>query len=334
MQNVQMILKKHNYELGRVLGKGSFGECFVIHSTFYRQDFACKVFSIEDEEKKESIKKSFQREVDALLQINHPNIIRIYDYFNEGDLCFLVLELCEGGSIDQKIKQKKKINLADLKRYARQIIAAMKVCHHQMISHLDIKPANLLLDIYDRIKVADFGLSQFKQKGEKTNIFNGSRVYMAPEIIAKQPYDPYKADVWSFGVTLYKMATGTLPFDGNSPSEIKSQLSVGIEYTTDNFDELTMKIVKKCLRFNAELRPTFDELGEMIEKDPTIPKTSLLNPHYQRGSLLNFNPLAKKTNGFMARAGSSILRPVVHTVKTKPKPKLQPLNILADLPDS
>ena len=279
-RTIAEILESHGYELGEMLGSGSFGVCYKVVSIAYNKLFACKIIEIpcfEDFDDQKMRMKIFETEVQTLSLISHINIVQIYDYFNEGDKFMMILEYCSS-SLSEYLKEKNHVNPNEIKSYAKQILTALNFCHQQHICHLDIKPANILFDDNKIVKVADFGLAQISKKGILTDVFSGSGLYKAPEIIGKQPYDPFKADVWSFGVTLYKMVTGEFPIVANSYPQIVAQLKSGIKYPENLFFPDILKVVKSCLVLDPKERPTFEELLKVIELKHSLSKPTLTKP--------------------------------------------------------
>jgi serine/threonine protein kinase len=190
------VLSKHGYASVTNLGKGGYGEVYVAHHEQTDQQYAVKVTQFN----------GLTQEIDALKSIWHPNIIYLYDVFVEKNVLFLVFEYCPGGPLSAKTPLPKR----EFFTVCAELIAAVNACHSQKLAHLDIKPSNILIDKYGRAKLADFGISQIIQDGVSQQ-FKGTPAFVAPEILRKAPYDPFKADIWSLGMTLYKLATGELP---------------------------------------------------------------------------------------------------------------------------
>ena len=214
-------LYQRGYDIIRSLGSGGFSTIFLTRSRQYNTSeslFAVKLIDICREDSTE-LPKAFEAEIKCLTSILHENVIKIFDHFTSKTLLYIVLEFCEGGAIDGRVRSSQ---LADL---SRQIVSALAHVHGLGIAHRDVKPSNILVDKYGRAKLADFGLSQlFTSPAELSHAFSGSLSYLAPEVLERRPYDPRRADMWSLGVTLYEMATGRLPFEGATASELLKEI--------------------------------------------------------------------------------------------------------------
>jgi serine/threonine protein kinase len=193
-------LHDHDYALLHLIGRGGNGEVYLARHCRTKEYYAVKVTGGTNR----------AQELQALQSIWHPHIVYLYEAFTVNDLLFLVFEYCPGGCLALKV-QGCPIPRSDLFPICRQLISAVKACHAQRLAHLDIKPGNVLIDKHGRVKLADFGLSQMIQ-GDLSGQFKGTPIYLPPEILQKRPYDPFKADIWSLGVTLYCLAVGQKPW--------------------------------------------------------------------------------------------------------------------------
>ncbi|OHT10614.1 hypothetical protein TRFO_20022 [Tritrichomonas foetus] len=226
--------------------------------------------------------ESFNSELNALIKIIHPNIISVFDHFvDEKNRClFLILEYCSNGTIEDMLKKSGVIRPPYLYSLCYQIVNALKFCEDLGLAHRDIKPSNVFIDKYGRVKLADFGLSfQMKsddQKGDNAicNRFTGSLPYMPPEILNLQPFDPFKADIWSLGVTFYYMAIGNIPFLGKNILQLKELVqSADFSLQQDchainsfnimnkNEEDIEfIKMIKNMLRVNPKERMSLDDI--------------------------------------------------------------------------
>jgi len=154
---------------------------------------------------------SFSAETEALRRLDHPHVIRLYDCFRDGINFVMILELCPGGNLMDEAGNGG-LSIPRLITVVPQIVDALMFCHANLVPHCDLKPQNILLDGFGRVKLADFGLSVIRDDWDRTLAFAGSPVFAAPEVLAKEPHSKFQADVWSFGVMLAVLATGRVPW--------------------------------------------------------------------------------------------------------------------------
>lgn len=270
MEEEKLILEEHGYHIIKEIGKGGHGTCYLVQSDKYKEDyFVCKSLSIE----KEKDKFTYMNEIETLVKVSHPNIVKLYDFFSYRSRYFLILEYCECGTIEDIIKTYGSVPKSELYNFTKQLISAMVYLHQHKIAHHDIKPANILIDKYGRIKLADFGLADFFKSNEKCVQFKCTVSYAAPEILLLEPYDPFKVDVWSFGVTLFRMCTGEFPFNVQSKAELIKAHGSGIYNIGLIKSKGLYKIIQKSLTFDARDRATFETL-QLISNNLEKPKIS------------------------------------------------------------
>lgn len=167
----------------------------------------------------DTLKQRFLREAKAIASLNHPHLLRVYDFGSYGDGLYLVMEYVDGGSItDLMTRRGGKLSIDESVRLARETASALEAVHRAGIVHRDIKPENLLVGTDGQLKVADFGLAhqQGSQTLSATGMILGSPAFMSPEQASGKPVDE-RSDVFSLGVTLYAMLTGGSPFSRTHP---------------------------------------------------------------------------------------------------------------------
>lgn len=250
INEARKVLYQHGYDDVKPIGDGGYSTIYKVRSRQYQEDFVVKLIDLTlDESPTKVMPTAFQTEIEALTHLDHPHVIRIFDHFSTNTLLYIILEYCPGGSLKDVITKNGYIPQQMLYEWCRQIIEALYFCHQHGIAHRDVKPSNILIDKYHRAKLADFGLAQLyhipvyssdksgngdtscqhaNRKHLFSNIFGGSLPYLAPEILSEKLYDPFKADVWSLGVTFYEMASGKLPWDppgGMSPETLLEMIN-------------------------------------------------------------------------------------------------------------
>ncbi|PWY90519.1 Pkinase-domain-containing protein [Aspergillus sclerotioniger CBS 115572] len=222
------------WQLGETLGKGASGRVRLAKHSVTGQIAAIKIVSkksaaitqsasIAGMDKKagrfggigpRQIPSGLEREVVIMKLIEHPNVINLYDVWeNRGEL-YLVLEFVEGGELFDYVSRNAPLREEEAVRIFRQIIAGLGYCHRFNICHRDLKPENILLDRQCNVKLADFGMAALQPTNRWLDTSCGSPHYAAPEVIEGKTYLGDKADIWSCGIILHALLTGFLPFDG------------------------------------------------------------------------------------------------------------------------
>ena len=226
-----------NYSKIQELGSGGFSKVFRVHNLLTKEVFACKELPI----KKIKDKEKFKNEINIMSKCDHPNIIKLIEIYEDNRYLDLVMEECRGGTLFDRLLKKMEdddetFTENEAAKIFKQIISAICYCHNQGIAHRDLKMENILF--LDKtpdspIKVIDFGLSESAQilpydlseiiSGKKNNnmIMTGSvgtPHYISPEVLQGQ-YNQ-KCDLWSAGVILYTMLSGSFPFDGDTNKDI------------------------------------------------------------------------------------------------------------------
>ena len=255
------------YEVVKLLGTGTFGKVAEVRNKISKQIFACKEIAIK---RIVDINK-LKTEIAIMIKADHPNIIKLYEIYQDNSHIDLIMEECKGGELFERIIR----NIEKHKNYSektaakifKQLISAIAYCHSQGICHRDLKPENILFLSEEEdspIKVIDFGLS--KIFGKYNNIINnemtsfvGTAYYVSPEVLQGK-YDE-KCDIWSAGVILYIMLNGEPPFNGSNDNEIYrciSQMKFSFpESKWKNISEDAKDLIKKMIcvperRFNAQ----------------------------------------------------------------------------------
>ena len=213
-----------NYDVIKQLGKGGYGKVYEVRNKTTKELRACKHLSKLD------IKnlQKFLKEIEILKKLDHPNIIKLYEVFESERSLYLIMEECKGGEIFDKIieriQNKQMYSERDAANIIQQVMSCIHYCHNHNICHRDLKPENLLYlnsgsERDNRIKVIDFGLSQYSNKLQ-TKV--GTAYYVSPEIL-KGNYTQL-CDIWSAGVILYILLSGDPPFNGENDSVIYSKI--------------------------------------------------------------------------------------------------------------
>ncbi|XP_053278159.1 serine/threonine-protein kinase ULK2 isoform X2 [Pleuronectes platessa] len=226
------------------------------------------------------------KEIKILKELQHENIVALYDVQETPNSVFLVMEYCNGGDLADYLQAKGTLREETLRVFLQQISAAMRILKNKGIIHRDLKPQNILLSYIGRkkstisgirIKIADFGFARYLQSNMMAATLCGSPMYMAPEVIMSQNYDA-KADLWSIGTVIYQCLVGKPPFQANSPQDLrmfyeknKSLQPIIPRETSPQLGDLLLGLLQR----NQKERMDFDTFFShpFLEPSPTIKKS-------------------------------------------------------------
>lgn len=245
-----------NYKLIRTIGKGNFAKVKLAkHMTTGRQ-VAIKVID-RMQLSPSGIQKLF-REVRIMKALDHPNIVKLFEVIETERYLYLVMEYASGGEIFDYLASNGRMKEKDARTKFRQMISAVHYCHQKFIIHRDLKAENLLLDQDMNIKIADFGFSNEYSFENKLDTFCGSPPYAAPELFQGRKYTGPEVDVWSLGVILYTLASGSLPFDGSNLKELRERVIKGKYRVPFYLSTDCESLLKKFLVVNPTKRITLE----------------------------------------------------------------------------
>jgi serine/threonine protein kinase len=246
------------YKYVRTLGSGAWSAVVEVANVATNERLACKVVSRTNLTESGEF-RLFEQELRDQQFLNHPNIVRIHDVVFKPDLVFVFLDLCAGGDLLTFLGDKSHLIPSLLKPMVSQILLALDYIHSRGITHRDIKPENILLTEDGNVKLGDFGLSDVESlpKVPKTS---GTMVYAAPEVLLHPESVTMKADIWSFGILLFAMFSGRLPWDDAEQDALYQQI------TTRDFKAVyllprdVIEVFEACTQFEPEARPTAAQL--------------------------------------------------------------------------
>ena len=209
------------YQIQGVLGKGAMGLVYDGLDPKLNRRVAIKTILTRalDEATARHYSMRFKREVRAVARLNHPNIVQVYDFGNEGDLAYIVMEYIKGKELKDHFEKKERFDLKTIFRLMTELLDALECAHEAGVIHRDIKPANLMIDAGGHAKLTDFGVARFTEpdgeqlEATRAGTIVGTPSYMSPEQIQGQTLDR-RTDIFSAGVVFYQLLTGQKPFEG------------------------------------------------------------------------------------------------------------------------
>lgn len=204
------------YEVRGTLGAGAMGTVYDALDRLIERRVAVKIVKRPppgDPEGEEAHAR-FRREAQAAGRLSHPNIVGVYDYGENAETAWIVMELVEGGSLKQRLDRQERFAVPEIVRLMDQVLAALAYSHGRGVVHRDIKPGNVMLTTDGTVKLADFGIARLENSSmTQVGTVIGTPSYMAPEQLRGETVDA-RADIWAAGVMLYQLLTGEKPFEG------------------------------------------------------------------------------------------------------------------------
>ncbi|KAF3565048.1 hypothetical protein DY000_02017786 [Brassica cretica] len=262
MENKPSVLTD-KYEVGRLLGQGTFAKVYYGRSVHTNQSVAIKMID-KDKVMKVGLMEQIKREISVMRIAKHPNVVELYEVMATKTRIYFVMEYCKGGELFNKVA-KGKLRDDVAWKYFHQLINAVDFCHSRQVYHRDIKPENLLLDDNENLKVSDFGLSALADCKRQDGLLHttcGTPAYVAPEVINRKGYDGTKADIWSCGVVLFVLLAGYLPFHDSNLMEMYRKIGKGDFKAPSWFAPEVRRLLCKMLDPNPETRITIAKIRE------------------------------------------------------------------------
>lgn len=248
------------YTIGKEIGEGSFGKIY--HGT-NRENGAVRAIKVVAKTRIHSA--NMYNEADLLKTLDHPHIITIYEVIESEETIGIVIELCEGGSLFERVISRMPLSEDRVALYMSQIVSGVAYCHNNSIVHRDLKLENILFEneSFDSpLKIIDFGVSSVIAKEEMLKAVIGSVYYIAPEVILGRYNE--KCDIWSCGVIMYILLCGKPPFAGKTSEEILRRICKGLYTFQDahwnGISNEAKALVKKMLTIHSSARPSAEEL--------------------------------------------------------------------------
>ncbi|XP_049863969.1 serine/threonine-protein kinase MARK2-like isoform X14 [Schistocerca gregaria] len=246
------------YKLLKTIGKGNFAKVKLAKHVPTGKEVAIKIID-KTQLNPGSLQKLF-REVRIMKMLDHPNIVKLFQVIETEKTLYLVMEYASGGEVFDYLVLHGRMKEKEARAKFRQIVSAVQYCHQKKIIHRDLKAENLLLDSEMNIKIADFGFSNEFTPGNKLDTFCGSPPYAAPELFQGKKYDGPEVDVWSLGVILYTLVSGSLPFDGSTLRELRERVLRGKYRIPFYMSTDCENLLKKFLVLNPAKRASLENI--------------------------------------------------------------------------
>ncbi|MBX7151067.1 protein kinase [bacterium] len=250
-----------HYKIIRKLGEGGMGSVFEAIDQSRKKTVALKVLREDLLESQDGIKR-FLKEVEIGRQVNHPNVVRIFNAGSNENMRYIAMEMIEGVTLKSRIREKEKIEISEAISYAKGILEGLKAIHEKNIVHRDLKSDNIMIQKDETIKIMDFGLarmnalSSIADRGQLV----GTLAYMSPEQTIGKSVD-FRTDIYSFGVVLYEMLFGELPFHGDN----EMSLIFSIHNDSPKYLESSTSLhalILRCIQREPSLR--YQSVDEII----------------------------------------------------------------------
>jgi serine/threonine protein kinase len=264
------------YTVRRVIGVGSNSVVVSAYDSLTAEEFAIKIISPLD------FSDSTKREISILQRISHAHIIHFRECFREGDLVFIVTELCQGGDLLWWVLDRQIESFVKLRRIFYEIVSAVQYLHDQGIAHNDLKLENIGMDSKGSVRILDFGYAK-DQVTAGDDQKAGTLMYAAPELLTEGEYDTQKADVWSLAIVLHAIMTGESPFDAGEDLALRDEILRGSVKCAEHTDRQAVELIQRMTRMDPTQRPTIDEIMEdpffdEVRDESTKQKEELIDP--------------------------------------------------------
>ncbi|DAA22814.1 TPA: serine/threonine-protein kinase MARK2-like [Bos taurus] len=263
-----------NYDILQTIGEGQFAKVKLARHVLTKEVVAIKV--IQKTNQSSSGLKEWNQEINSLKTVSHANIVKLLEVIDTEEALFIVMEYVSGGDLFTYLEAKGRLTEGEARGLFRQLVSALQHCHQRGVVHRDLKLGNLLLDANNNVKISDFGLSNQWHPGKKLDTFCGSPAYMAPELFLRMPYTGPEVDVWSLGVILYTMVTGSLPFRGQDFWELQQRVLRGQYHVPKSLSNEITDLLDRMLTLSPTNRGTLDDVWQhpwvnMGQEEPLPP---------------------------------------------------------------
>ncbi|KAJ9458880.1 CBL-interacting protein kinase 8 [Diplonema papillatum] len=255
MSALDSLVQLGNYEVGDVLGAGSFSQVRLGFDTEKERKVAIKIAPFTNMQR-----DLLSVEISLLMNLNHENMVTLLDIFRTSRCVYLVLEFCSGGELFTLIANSGSLEEKLARKYSQDLVTGLCYLHSMSVCHRDLKPENLLL-CNDVLKIADFGFATWQSEGARCVEALGTPEYKAPEVVPIRSYDGFSADMWSCGVVLFTMVQGMVPFDGRGDDRaLLNEIAKGLPPFRGAPPQGAVDVITMLVVHNPTKRPTAHQL--------------------------------------------------------------------------
>ena len=258
-ENKQREVMIGDYIVKHTIGKGTFSRVKLGINKYTGEKVAIKILDKLKIVEKEDLERII-REMRMLSELDNEHVIKVYQIYEDDNHYLIIMEYCEGGELFNYIVEKQRLSENETAFFYYQIIKGVEYIHSKGIAHRDLKPENLLLDKDKKIKIIDFGLSNYFDGIQKLETPCGSPCYASPEMVGGNKYNGFFIDVWATGIILFAMLCGYLPFeDDNNDILFKQILNGKINYPS-YLSEISKDLLNKIIETEPEKRIKIEEI--------------------------------------------------------------------------
>ncbi|MFS7931369.1 putative protein kinase CAMK-CAMKL-CHK1 family [Helianthus anomalus] len=263
MENKKGNILMQRYEVGKLLGHGTFAKVYHARNLETNQSVAVKVID-KSKIMEAGLINQIKREISVMRLVKHPNVVRLYEVMANKANIYFAMEYIKGGELFDKVA-KGRLKEDAARKYFQQLISAVDFCHSRGVCHRDLKPENLLIDESGNLKISDFGLSAVSESRRQDGLLHtmcGTPAYVAPEVINTKGYDGVPADIWSCGVILFVLLAAYLPFYDVNLMNMYKKISKGAFKCPQWFSPEVKGLLFRILDTNPNTRITAVEIME------------------------------------------------------------------------
>lgn len=289
-----------NYKIEQEIGRGAYSTVRSAVQKSTGRRVAVKIYDkskLSDNQKNNCVSK----EARILQELNHANIVKLYEMIEMPNELFLIMELVKGRSLYSYIQSRpaKRLTESECMRIFLQIAAGVDYCHSRNVVHRDLKLTNVLVDDHQGAKIIDFGFSVVAASSQRLRAYCGTPAYMAPEVLMKESYCGKPADIWSLGVLLFAMLCGTCPFAGKSEKELVVAVAKGRYSFPVAVSEEVKELIGNMLCVEPQRRISAEQVHKRVEDMVKQTKSMNAIAHLASGYVAgNFDRLARIRYGY------------------------------------